>query len=372
ALPLTRHGKVDRSALPSPEAALRRERPSVPPRDRFELELVQVFEELLGVRPVGPRDDFFRLGGHSLLAVRLVAELRRRFGRELPLAQLFTDATVEGLASWLRREDLAGSGVEEGVLVPLSPDAASRPPLFVVHPIGGHLFGYAELASRLSPDVSVAGLQTPAGVELATLESMAEHYLAAVTERQGGGPYRLAGWSMGGVVAYEMARQLRESGEAVAFLGLVDAAVPGGERPVGEAELRSSFVRDLAALAGADDLRPAELEGAEEDGFLEDLLRLGREADVLPGDVTIEDIRRLYRTFRLNARLLTAYRPKPLEGPLTLFRAADGGARPADLGWRRLAPELQVVEIPGNHYSLLRGAGARVLAGALRQALGGR
>ena len=320
---------------------------------------------MLEVRPVGIREDFFALGGHSLLAVRLLARVRQRFGRELPLASLFQGATVERMARWLRDE---AAPRDTEVLVTLQ-DAAGRPPLFCVHPIGGGVLCYAELAALLGPEQPFYGLQAvPTGPAVA-LEAMAARYLEAIRERQPRGPYHLAGWSMGGVVAYEMALQLRREGHEVAFLGLVDAAAPAGAAAsLDEPDLLLAFAADLAALAGAsEDDRTDRLE-IEGGASLKQLLSAHRH--LLPPDLKLADVRRLYETFRANALALSGYRPQPYAGRLTLFRATDrDGCRPEDLGWRSLAAEVTVEPLPGDHFGLLRGHGARALATALRAAL---
>ncbi len=230
-LPVMPNGKVDRRALPVPDRAGREaEKALVGPRDELEHQLVQIWEEVLDVRPIGVTDNFFDLGGHSLLAVRLFALIEERLGKRLPLTAVFQGATVEHLAAvYFRRQAEPGS---QSSLVPIQP-AGGRPPLFLVHPAGGQVFPYIHLARSLGFEQPCYGLQA-AGLDdgqdrLTRIEDMASRYIHALQTVQPTGPYFIGGWSMGGVIAFEMAQQLVGKGQEVASLVLVDAGLPTSE-----------------------------------------------------------------------------------------------------------------------------------------------
>src|SRR6185436_6617260 len=204
----------------------------VPPRDALELELVHLWEELFELRPLGIRDNFFELGGHSVLAVRLMARLRSRFGTDLPLATLFSEGTIEHLAGVLRdRWDV----LPWSPLVTIQPGGSARP-LFCIHPAAGSVLLFRALAAGLGKERPVHALQ-PLGERrgqrpLSRVEDIAAFYLAAIRQVQPCGPYLLAGWSFGGYVAFEMARQISDSGEQVDLLAMLDTAVwPRGAEP---------------------------------------------------------------------------------------------------------------------------------------------
>ncbi|MFP2934767.1 phosphopantetheine-binding protein, partial [Pyxidicoccus sp. 3LG] len=196
ALPLNANGKVDRKALPAPQALEAPTAAYVAPRDALELLLARTWESVLGVQSVGVRSNFFELGGHSLLAVRLMAAVRQTTGRQLPLATLFQAPTVEQLALRLRRED-------SGVWSPLVPfglaSTGSNAPFFCVHPVGGNVLAYAELARLLGPDQPFYGLEARGldgtSAPLGTVEEMATEYVKALRTVQPSGPYFLGGWS---------------------------------------------------------------------------------------------------------------------------------------------------------------------------------
>ncbi|MGH7140626.1 MAG: condensation domain-containing protein, partial [Pirellulales bacterium] len=238
--------------------ATRRARPIVQaeyvaPRDAVERSLVKVWSDLTGREKVGVRDNFFALGGDSLMAVRLMTEVERQFGRKLPLVWLFQDPTIERLAEVLR------SGDQPAVsLVPIRPRrSGARPPLFCAHPAGGTVFCYRELAERLPDNQPLYGLQAR-GIDgreppRARLEEMAADYVAEVRKAQPVGPYRLLGWSLGGLIVFEMARQLHALGEQTALVAIIDA---GMIKP-GETFDEDDFVPMLLQLF-PDDLRPTE------------------------------------------------------------------------------------------------------------------
>jgi amino acid adenylation domain-containing protein len=244
ALPLTPSGKVNRSALPAPEQVLQEpEATFVAPRDNLEQKLLQIWEEVLGIQPIGIMDNFFDLGGHSLLAIRLFALIEKKFAKKLPLATLFQSNTVESLAKILRQgeEKALGNQVLSRLgenksktswssLVEIQP-TGSKPPLFCIHPLGGETLCYRNLARHLGSEQPVYGLQ-PIGLDgkqphHTRIEDMASHYIQEIQTIQPNGPYFLLGWSFGGFIVYEMAQQLYSQGEKVALLGMIESIRPG-------------------------------------------------------------------------------------------------------------------------------------------------
>jgi len=228
AMPRRPNGKVDRNALPDPERG-RLEAPQafIAPRTPVEERLAAIWCDVLGLTRVGVRDDFFDLGGHSLLAARVIDGIERAFGRRIPLNALwYKGGTVANLAELLRADERS---IAWRVMVPIKPQGR-KPCLFVVHTIGGHLFHYDELARALDPEQPVIGLQARDAhgrdEPRRKIEDIAGDCIVAMRERQSSGPYSIAGYSSGGVVAFEIARQLSASGETVGLLALLDTRAP--------------------------------------------------------------------------------------------------------------------------------------------------
>jgi amino acid adenylation domain-containing protein len=366
--PLTPNGKIDRLALPSP-AVERDESAVVPPRDDLELQLVQIWEEVLQVRPVGVTDSFFDLGGHSLLAVSATSLVKDRLGRELPVSALFQQPTVEGLAQLLRQE----GAIEASPLVPLQPKG-TRKPVFMPHPIGGNVFCYVPLLRHLDGDQPVYGLQAPALVEEAVsyidVEDMARTYLELMREVDPHGPYYLAGWCFGGMIAFEMARQLRESGEEVALLAMFDSAAPARDEEieaVDDATLMSWFARDLAVPVGKTLTVPAEvlrtLPGEE---MFDEVLRRAKAAGVIAQDAPVAQLQRAFQVYLANGLALRDFQPGIYDGPVHYFRAAEEPGEDPAIRWQAFTTQpIRSARVPGTHNTMLYEPHVRTLADAL-------
>jgi thioesterase domain-containing protein len=330
------------------------------PRDAVELELQKIWDEVLGV-PAGMGDNFFDLGGHSLLAVKLVTRIGRRFGRSLPVAVLFEAGTVESLALRLR-------GAAPPRATPLVEIHAGRgaETLFFVHPGGGGVLAYSPLARRL--DVHrFFGLQAP-GLEgerepLGSVAALAELYLEAVRAAQPAGPYRLGGWSMGGLIALEMAWRLESAGQSVDLVVLLDTRVPAAS----PAEADDDDLRLLAAFAAEIGLPQKDLSGLGDlRGLrLSQILERARAAGVLPPDMEEGLLARRLAVFRANVRAMREARLRPYGGRTVLFTAAETPPEAAE-AWRAALPRLQVETVGGTHHTLVQEPHASRLAERLK------
>jgi amino acid adenylation domain-containing protein len=225
AMPLTLNGKIDRRALPAPSrpaAASPLVASYIGPRTDVEQLVAAIWQDCLGVAQVDVFDDFFQLGGHSLIAVRVMARLEKATGQRLPLAILFEHPTVEKLAAVLQLENRV---VTWDSLVPIKPHG-TKTPLYIVHGAGFNVLIFKALSQYLDTDQPVYALQAKGlnGIDEPSdsVEAMAAHYVAAILAANPEGPYALAGYSFGGFVAFEMARQLTAAGKEVKFLGMFD------------------------------------------------------------------------------------------------------------------------------------------------------
>jgi aspartate racemase len=220
--PLTPSGKIDRKALPAPQARKRTSESSTAPSDLLEFQLARLWEKVLRVHPVGLTDDFFDLGGHSFAAVRLLAEIRKLTGKTLPLATLFQASTVKAIAEILRRD---GWTPTWSSLVPIQPNG-SKPPLYLVHGAEGNVLLYRHLVQHLGADQPVYGLQSQGlsgeGDLHESVQAMASAYVKEILATQSVGPYILGGYCLGGVVALEMAQQLKAKGYKVKLVLMLD------------------------------------------------------------------------------------------------------------------------------------------------------
>ncbi|MDB4991424.1 MAG: putative non-ribosomal peptide synthetase, partial [Myxococcaceae bacterium] len=356
-IPLSVNGKVDRAALAKLVTSAARKHRHEAARDPIELALVKIWQDVLSQPSIGVLDNFFDLGGQSVVAVSLMARIERHFGRRLPLGVLLEAPTIEQLASLLRREHAGGV---RSPLVPIQ-RLGEAPPLFLIHPVGGNVLCYVPLAHSID-NRPVYALQSP-GLDgerapHATIESMATDYLRAIREVQGSGPYLLGGWSLGGVVAYEMARQLRAEGERTALVVMFDSSTPR-HQPMQErhddGELAAQFLSDLAQSFGKTiEVAAASLSQLEPSARLDRMFELASAENLVPEGSGRERIGQLYEVFRSNMLALLRYKVGPYDGPVILARAADVPGRERDLGWSTAgAADLTVHDIPGDHYAMI-------------------
>ncbi len=374
-LPVSENGKVDRARLPDPRSSGRDRSGAIAPRNQAEAKIQAIWQEVLGCE-AGVSDSFFDLGGTSFAASRMLLQVERAFQRHLGIAVLLRAPTIEGLARALL--DRSPAGGSEAMLVPLGGPPHDQPHLYLMHPTGGNVLCYGELARRMRSR-ALAAFQSRGLVggnqPEASLEGMAASYADAIQAQGAAEPICLAGWSMGGVIAFEVARQLRTRGVEVGMLALVDSVAPDLGRPYisgEEAALLGAFARDLGVGedVAVEAERRARRSGTE--NALSSLFQASRDHDA--GESSMDGIHLLWRVFRANLLALRDYRPEaPYPGPAMLIRAADGFARGLDapaLGWAPLIEAaLDIHEVPGDHYSALRVRGGQAIADLLEAGL---
>ena len=374
ALPLSPNGKVDRKALPAPDRGPAPE--LVAPRTPVEEILTEIWAEVLGLERAGIRDNFFERGGHSLLAVLLMSRIEKRLGKTLAVAALFAAPTPETMAAALAQ---GGEAQRRPLLVAIKPQGEEAP-FFCVHPVGGNVLCYLDLARHLAPEQPFYALQSPQPGDAppAALEAMAARYLQALRRVRPQGPYRLGGWSMGGLVAFAMAQQLEAEGEKVELLAVIDTLPPPAEPlpPAADEELVAEFIQDLAHLLGMEvGIVPEKLRGLPAREKLDRAIELAQAAGVLAADLGPDQMRPLFEMFAANARASRSFVRRPYAGSLSLYLAEQTlAARGEEIlaGWRQAAAGgVEVVTLPGDHYSLLRQPQAERLAAELTARLAG-
>lgn len=364
ALPLGRNGKVNRRALPEPDEMLHGRVGGLGPRTALEARLARIWQEVLGVPSIGMRDQFFELGGHSLLATRLLAEVETRLGERVSLNTLFEHGTIEAMAHAIE----SGRGAMSSPLVVLKPEGA-RAPFFCVHPGGGSVLSYFDLAAQFPEDRPFHGLQAPgldgSSPPLRSVEAMASAYLAAIREQFPRGPYHLGGHSFGASVAFEMARQLEAEGAGqVGALVLLDHVAPDRARaqidhePT-DVEALEFMAHQIGAHFGVEFALPAEeMAGRSESGRLEFFLEQARAAGIAPPGADVAAIAGLVGVYQANLHALLHYRPGELRGGLTLVRTIGFAAETVDqpaAGWEKIVRgPVVVLDAGGDHNSMLR------------------
>ena len=366
-LPLLANGKLDRGALRlTARRQAERVGERIGPRNLLESQLARIWEELLHVEP-DVRDNFFEVGGHSLLLVPLLARVEQVTGKRLDLADIFRAPSIESLALLLRRKLERSSSLP---LVEIQPHG-SLTPAFFVHPAGGSVAGFFPLARALGserPFYALEGMSKDYGPPIGRqVESIAANYVEAVRTVQPDGPYLLGGWSTGGVVAFEMARQLHGHRAEVALVALLDSAPPGHTYPVknNNWDLLAGFAVNLGIPANLLFAAPDELLRSETRRQLSWVLDQAGRAQVLPPGVSIEDLHCWFDVYLADVEAVENYRPQATPIPLLLLRAVENAE--TGTGWSQLSTKLEVQSIPGDHFTMMRPPHVSTLAEALRK-----
>ncbi|MEZ4646804.1 MAG: thioesterase domain-containing protein [Chloroflexota bacterium] len=388
AIPMTPNGKIDRRALPDPDwGNLETQDSYATPRNDIEERLIVIWEHLLGVHPVGAKDNFFEIGGHSLLAVRLFVRIEQEFGVNLPLTSLFQEATVRHLANLIQ----AQTGLSTwSSLVEIHPRVNSeRPRFFCVHGVTGDVYWFDALARYIGPDQPFYGLQSRGldGVQepLGTVEEMAAHYIREIRTLQPEGPYYIGGYSYGSNVAYEMARQLVGQGQTVALLAILDhmpaksdyMKVRWNLRLIGHVLLNLPYrFQDFLYLRPDEMLARVRKKLRATSKWAWNKLHRGAQVGYQAGDLidsADEFPEHVRRVIESNYRALHAYVPQPYLGEVTLLRAKGGRllcSHDPEMGWGKLAQGgVKVSVVPGSHLRIFKEPHVRHLAFNLRAVL---
>lgn len=375
ALPITSNGKVDVSALPAPSDCDNTRRDEfVPPSDRIHRQLIQIWESLLTARPIGIRDNFFDLGGDSLGAAQLIYRIEQTFGRKTPFADFYTEPTVERLADLLRQPLAGGANQDTSPLMKVQV-GDSRRPFFFMHGRwfsgGAYCWRISEALGPQQPFYALQPIELPEARHSPTIEAVAARYVSLIQTIDPEGPYLLGGYCNGGVIAYEMARQLIAQGSQVDLLFLIDAelvparlrlarmciSVLGRWSRVGAAKQLQAFTwLRLVYIRAKDAIRTC---------FQRVRHRIVHNqpgANVLNHDASTErdtdddaraalDAARL-RTLAMHEWMIAGYTPRPSRAPLTLLWSSGEGAAPTSL-WRNVAHVVETHHIPGDHATCL-------------------
>ncbi|GAB3542052.1 non-ribosomal peptide synthetase [Spirosoma fluminis] len=377
-LPVTPNGKVDRNALPKPAALLRSEEPnaSEPITDAEKL-IAAIWADALGISKVSIHDDFFELGGHSMIAVQVMTRLEKETGKRLPLSTLMTYPTIEQLAKLVQDEKPPARWKS---LVPIKPQG-SKAPIYIIHGIGLNLLNFNSLVAYMDAEQPIYGLQARGldGIEepLDNMEAIAACYVAEVLEQNPTGPYAIAGYSFGGYVALEMARQLKDMGKEVKLLAMFDTNAQESTTRyslpvrIGRKIIRQfpksiwiakSFIQDPATTA------------KYQWQFLERHVRsflglTGLHTETQPD----EGLAALDRIIEKHEVAYQNYVMKPYDGVVDLFKAKVRIYFVEDnkyLGWRKYALKgVRVHEVPGDHEMMLLPPNDKIFAQALQQAM---
>ncbi len=405
-MPLNCNGKIDTASLPAPGYTATAASPTkkvahTPPNSDTELQIANWWKEVLSLEQVGIHDNFFDVGGHSLMGMRIFSKIQKHYRINLPMATLFVAPTIATLAVEVEKltntsdagqsdttaaTDAIASATKQsrigdtsnGVLVPIQP-AGKGKPLFAVHGGDGGILFYNTFATSLGRSrpvyaIEAPGLSDDGPIPKNSVEEAAAKYIKLIRKVQAEGPYYLCGYSFGGVIAYEMARQLTADGQEVAFVGVIDI-----ENPSVELESFSPWQRVLFNWQQNAANTPATqrvwkivkrlFQGIANKAKYKVETAVHHHSP--PGACSSK--RRMGQLNTINSEALHAYRPMPWKGKVTLFRAKeqpDHSQLPADYGWESVATHgVEAYDVDGRHLSIFDPENVSSVTAAMRVAL---
>ena len=371
-LPTTPNGKLDRKALPAPDDTAYMMRQYEAPQGKVEVAIAEVWAKLLKLEQVGRYDNFFDLGGHSFLILHAVS-LLKHVGIETTVTDLFKNPTLESLAKRIGEKP---TGSQEDAAVPIKETGSSRP-LFLVHELTGSLIYAHSLARFVGSEIPVYGIPPAKLMNAQTnVPALASRMVGIMRAVQPVGPYRVAGWSFGGVFAYEIAAQILAQRQEVEFLGLFDTHCPDPDHlPQRPTNANLFLIAMLQSASGSDKFQQfEELKSAAADMKLEELVLICKERSLLPlrlAELPPEHIQRTIDHMRFLFRIYDGYAAPQISIPIQLFCHLDDDSDPTLYGWKTILPAslIRTIPAPGTHLTMMEPGNIELLGKALTVAL---
>ena len=373
-LPLTPNGKIDRFSLSESNNYINRDERLTAPRNEIELEMLEIWQRVLGIEKISIFDNFFTLGGHSITAMVLIEKIRNHFNIELPLTQIFEFPTIAQISSKVKEN----RNESNKCLITIQKGNDFNRPLFIIHPQGGGVFSYFDLAKALGVEKTVYGIQA-VGLDsdeepYTSVELMAARYIKEIKGVAPIGPYCIAGWSFGGLIAFEIARQLEVIGEEIEFIGIIDSRPPEIGKKKDVQEDLSLYIR-CAILVGMDITK---FNGLEEEKIFKLVIRRVKEMTHMPQGATKEKIEKVMKVLISNITARNNYEPNSeISLDIHLFHATERLSNNKQsltntMGWdKHTSGEITLIPVPGNHLTMMEPPNVTSLAEAMNAALNG-
>ncbi|WP_377863492.1 amino acid adenylation domain-containing protein [Bacillus sp. R86525] len=371
--PLSQNGKIDKKRLPNPSNETRiSKHEMVLPRTEIEMMLSDIWKETLKISKVSVKDNFFELGGNSFSAIQFIRKVEALLGKTVSTAAIFQYPTIEGIAKMLEKES---NNNENDVIVELHP-SENKQTLSLVHPVGGNIFCYTGLLKLLEPNYQVYGFKAP-GIDgnekpITSIRELAKRYVSELllTNRT---EHTILGWSMGGIVAFEMGIQIYDQLGYAPKIIMIDS----WSKDISSMEYSGEiifkmFIEDLQKSSGAEIYLNQMDQGMNELERLNYVLTVIRKAGIFSTEFKVEHLKYMLDVYSANLNALNGYVPtKRYPGEIVVLRAENGDNQDKTLGWKDWSQqEVSVKTIPGDHYTIFNKPGINILADEIRKSLG--
>ncbi|PAJ75785.1 hypothetical protein CJF42_03455 [Pseudoalteromonas sp. NBT06-2] len=357
AWPLTTNGKVDKKRLPEPEMSLLQDEITAPEND-VEQSLAEIWSKLLNIdiNTISTNANFFDLGGSSLLLANMHFQIQKLWNKQLEFKSIITKTSIKEISLLLdgsQKEfsDVYSELINNGTIVMLNKGLEMTSPIFMLPPLGGYAASYGDFIESFNESIPVVGLQA-VNCHFTTMPEVMRYYLNVIKQLQLSGKFFIAGWSLGGVLAYEIAVELHNLGETVSTL-LVDSGwVFDDNYQLNEQEILNNIALE-EGLFELDSL--ANIEGLSFDAQQQYLLDIGKQRGTLPDSFTLEDLKFRFEIINRHYQVLASYEPSGSDIAATFIEASESqtGKRHSD-GWRVVMPNIKVIKVKGTHQSIMQ------------------
>jgi len=371
-IPLTSNGKIDYQRLKEVSTVDENENIEILPRDLFEIKLLGFYKELFPNDSISIEDSFFDIGGHSLLAIQLMSKINTEFNSQLVIANLFSHSSVKELASLLRND--SGELIKSENPIPLVDKQQDRKSVWI-HPAGGNIMCYYPIATALSSGMDTFSFdyKNPVGdTDSLSVEKLASSYFNTLQQRSFTSNLVVAGWSMGALIAHQMACLFAEDDKQIPLVLLDQPATSmSSKEVVSYKERLFTYLNKVHIFTNEQfDKRIIEKDTVDYQGILDEFIRV----QLTPEETTLENFKGFLDTLVMHNEIVTQFSPTQYEGPVLLLKASenlmideDPIVHSDDLGWGKYCANLTIIEVPGNHITMMNTENSKVIANTIEQ-----
>ena len=369
-IPLTANGKVDYINIKENLVFSVKEEIDVLPRDLFEIKLLEFYKELFENSNITIEDNFFDIGGHSLLAIKLISKINHEFNYQLAIPKLFSHSTVKELANLLRKN----TGYDVVNANPVAIIEKNHPKKSVwIHPAGGNIMCYYPIATALSATMNTYAFQGTTKTEASSIKSIANTYFKKLRLHKSTDHFILAGWSMGALIAHHIAYLFAQDNHKLPPLVLLDQPAASGspKKVMSYQDRLFSYLQKVYVFTNQRfDKNIIENDTIDFQQILNEFIRI----QLTPEETTLENFKLFLNILVKHNEIVTQYSPEVYKGPVLLLKAKEQLVHDdnpltqlKDLGWKKYCPDLTVVEVPGNHITMINNKNSKVLANFIDQ-----
>ena len=382
-MPLTDNGKINKKALPKINVEVGNK--YVAPTNEIERKICKIWEKILHIESVGITDNYFDLGGNSLMLATLITELNNAFNMTIPLKEIFAMSTVQGIAHYISENKEESIDIDDSILALLKREIKSDKNLFLIHAGSGEIEGYIELCNLVDMNFNCWAIRSerfnnyePKNI---SIEELAEQYIEKIKKVQPVGPYYIAGWCVGGTIAFEMVRQLEMAGEKVEVLTLINSYAPGkeiyGEVKPFTLETEKMWIQDQliddsiidSQIIKLDEIKDISkiwlqvVEVVSKVDHLDEVLQAIKEkippriANIVPNfdDIDLKGLMYYLNVIRTYSNARAFYVPQnTITTPVFFIEANDTPISNKDTWQNYCEPEVTFETVDGNHFSIFK------------------